>query len=628
MENKEIEQAVNYFKTGNFITAKKKLSELIEKSPNNHSLHNLLGVVLINQKKFDQAIVSFKESIQINPDFAQGYNNLSIALLALKKFEESINYCQKAIEIEPNYIEAYYNLGFVFKKIGKFKESISNYQRAININPNYLSAYKDLGDIFRKIGDVEGARKYFNKLFELSPSNIEHKINSELLVVPIAYSNEEINFYRNKYEEGLLSLEKYKYTTESPGLLIKSNAFYLSYHNKNNLEIMKKTSILFRKIIPNINFVSKKLNNRNIKKKIKIGFISEYLTEHTIGKLFGGFVKNINKKKFEVIIFHTSKTKKSLVKKEIDESANKVINLNTKITNQQKQIENEDLDIIFYPDIGMSPTTYFLAFSRLAPVQIASYGHPETTGIDTVDYFLSSTLFEPDSKKKYSERLICLNQFPSYYEIPKKIGKLKNRKELKLPEDVKLYGCPQTLFKLHPDFDSIMAKILIGDPKSYIVLIGGDGKKKYWVEKLKKRWAKNFSILNERVFFTKKLSQLEFISLCDCVDVLLDPFYFGGGNSVLEALSVGTPTVTMPNEYLRTNVAAAAYKQMKISSPPIAQSSKEYIDLAIQLAQKNNQLRDKLKAAANKYLFKNSKALNEFESFLEKVHLDVKNKQW
>ena len=72
MENKEIEQAVNYFKTGNFITAKKKLSELIEKSPNNHSLHNLLGVVLINQKKFDQAIVSFKESIQINPDFAQG----------------------------------------------------------------------------------------------------------------------------------------------------------------------------------------------------------------------------------------------------------------------------------------------------------------------------------------------------------------------------------------------------------------------------------------------------------------------------------------------------------------------------------------------------------------------------
>ena len=42
----------------------------------------------------------------------------------------------------------------------------------------------------------------------------------------------------------------------------------------------------------------------------------------------------------------------------------------------------------------MSPTTYFLAFSRLAPVQIASWGHTETTGIDTIDYFLSTTLFE------------------------------------------------------------------------------------------------------------------------------------------------------------------------------------------------------------------------------------------
>ena len=60
----------------------------------------------------------------------------------------------------------------------------------------------------------------------------------------------------------------------------------------------------------------------------------------------------------------------------------------------------ENLDIIFYPEIGMSKTIYFLSFSRLATVQIVSWGHPETTGIDTIDYFFSSILLEPDTKKK------------------------------------------------------------------------------------------------------------------------------------------------------------------------------------------------------------------------------------
>ena len=238
-----------------------------------------------------------------------------------------------------------------------------------------------------------------------------------------------------------------------------------------------------------------------------------------------------------------------------------------------------------------------MSFARLAPVQIASFGHPETTGINTIDYFLSSTLFESKYiNNKYSERLICISEFPSYYEPPKKLSKMKNRKDLKLPENARLYGCLQTLFKLHPDFDSILSKILIQDPDGYIVLIGGKGKVKYWTETLKKRWEKNFPILNERVVFTKHLSLLEFISLCNSVDILLDPFYFGGGNSILEALSVGTPTITKPDLFLRTNVAKAAYKQMKISNPPVVQSSKKYVDLAIELAtnkKKNISLRKK-----------------------------------
>ena len=157
MQNKNIEEVINYFKSGKFIIAEKKVAKLIEKFPHNHSLYNLLGSILVGQKNLDQAIINFKKSIQINPLYVQGYNNLALTLAALKKFDESIDNYQQAIQIKPDYAEAYYNLAFVFRKLGKINESINNYQRAIKIKPNYIEAYKSLGKLLRRIGKVDEA---------------------------------------------------------------------------------------------------------------------------------------------------------------------------------------------------------------------------------------------------------------------------------------------------------------------------------------------------------------------------------------------------------------------------------------------------------------------------------------
>ena len=69
---------------------------------------------------------------------------------------------------------------------------------------------------------------------------------------------------------------------------------------------------------------------------------------------------------------------------------------------------------------------------------------------------------------------------------------------------------------------------------------------------------------------------------------------FGGGNTFLESMIVGTPTITLPGNYLKSNITAAAYKQMKIKHPPIAKNSEEFVSLATELAKdakKNHGLR-------------------------------------
>jgi len=87
---------------------------------------------------------------------------------------------------------------------------------------------------------------------------------------------------------------------------------------------------------------------------------------------------------------------------------------------------------------------------------------------------------------------------------------------------------------------------------------------------------------------------------------------------------VGTPTITMPGTHLKTNITSAAYKQMKILNPPIVQSSEEYINLAVKLAQNskiNFSLREESTTGANKYLYNNLIALQEFEDFLKEAHM-------
>ena len=55
---------------------------------------------------------------------------------------------------------------------------------------------------------------------------------------------------------------------------------------------------------------------------------------------------------------------------------------------QQQVIAGLKLHVLLYADICMEPFTYFLAYSRLAPVQAVTHGHPSTTGLPELDYFV------------------------------------------------------------------------------------------------------------------------------------------------------------------------------------------------------------------------------------------------
>src|SRR5205085_2242181 len=159
-------------------------------------------------------------------------------------------------------------------------------------------------------------------------------------------------------------------------------------------------------------------------------------------------------------------------------------------------------DLILYPDIGMDPFTYFLAFARLAPVQCTTWGHPVTTGIPAMDYFLSTDYFETEEAElHYSERLVRLKDaaFPGCYSRPEL--PLRPGSSVGFDRGRRVYFCPQRLFKHHPDFDVLIAGILQQDPGGEVVLSYFDEDDAWRLPRLQSRLRRTCRDVYDRIVF-------------------------------------------------------------------------------------------------------------------------------
>ena len=206
------------------------------------------------------------------------------------------------------------------------------------------------------------------------------------------------------------------------------------------------------------------------------------------------------------------------------------------------------MDAILYADVGMDAFSYFLAFARLAPVQCVTWGHPVTTGISTVDYFISGCDLEiDDAEQHYSEKLVRLPGLPTYYQRPDRPSETIGIRPAECrAEDASI--CPQTLFKLHPDFDGLIASLLRANRRgtwhSSRPINPPDRKAPPQAGRKLPRCAiaNSFPAADVPGTFPGSLAS---------ADVILDPLHFSGGNTTFEALAMGTPIVTLPGTFMR-----------------------------------------------------------------------------
>ena len=626
------------------------ISKAISINANQPIYHYSLGNVLKSRGKLPEAIGCYEKALGLKPHFGQALNNLGNACYELGDFGRAITNYQKAIEVTPGDAQVYNNLGNVFTEQGRLEEAISCYQKAIRHNAADAMAYNNLGLALKDMGQLEEALTSFRKALQIDPAMAEvHnnmgitlqglgqsdaamscfqrslqirpdtgvEIKAALMLPVICESNQSIQQARYGIEEHIRTLMSRKIQVTDPAKQIGTANFFLAYHGLNNKDLQKKIAAMHIQACPQLEWEpERKQAGDRAKSKIALGIISKFLYTHTIGNLNLGIIQHLDRQKFHITLFRFAGRSDELGDR-IDQAADEVVVLPNRWESARQAIADQKLDILFYLDVGMDPLTYFLAFSRLAPVQCTSWGHPDTTGIPNMDYYISTKAAEPPgAQDHYSEQLVLLENFAMYCRRPQVPQHRFSRKDLYLSNHHNVYACIQSLFKIHPDFDDIVAEILRRDPNGIVLFF--EDKHEHWAGKLRERFRRHLPDVCDRIRFQKRLAPQYFQSFLRVPDVILDTLHFGGGYTSLLAFAEGNPIVTWPGEFMRSRLTYGFYKQMGILDC-VAEDFESYIQTVLDLAQNKawqKEIRTRI-ADRSQVLYENIEAVRELECFFE-----------
>jgi protein O-GlcNAc transferase len=260
-----------------------------------------------------------------------------------------------------------------------------------------------------------------------------------------------------------------------------------------------------------------------------------------------------------------------------------------------------------------------LAARRLAPVQCVTWGHPETTGLETMDYFLSSELMEPpDGDDHYSEKLVRLPGLSICYEPLPSAGGLLDRAALGLPDDAVVYLSCQSLFKYRPAYDDVFPRIAKRVPNARFLFLSKEGMAGDAAFRMRLRdvFAQRGLNWQDYCVLTPPVEPAAFPSLLRCADVFLDSIGWSGCNTTLEAITCGLPVVTMPAGTMRGNHSAAILMAMELRDW-VAGSVEAYVGLAARLARADERtgLAGLIRARRDR-LFRDMRPVRALEDFL------------
>jgi predicted O-linked N-acetylglucosamine transferase (SPINDLY family) len=506
---------------------------------------------------------------------------------------------------------------------------VTSYSAAITHRPAYAEAFYNQGVTLHDLNRIEEALASFDKVIALRPNNAQAQFQRCMSELPILYETEpEIQARRSAYERRLRTLCDADTRGDNLDEFAKgvgsARPFYLAYQGKNDRDLHALCGSFVCGIMAKRYPPTALAPPPGATEPVRVGIVSGFFRQHSNWKLpIKGWLTQLDRRQFQILGYHTG-TREDAVTEEAKGLCHRFVQGPRSIDRWREEILRDAPHVLIYPEVGMDPVVPMLAAQRLAATQCNSWGHPDTSGFPTLDYYLSSDLMEPpDGQDHYTERLVRLPNLSIYCEPIDPPSASKSRQDLGLRSNATVFWCAQALYKYLPQFDEVFPRIARGAGDCQFAFIQFHLSNRI-TELFRRRLERAFNAFGLRAddhcLFLPRLEEREFVAAAGQCDIFLDSIGWAGCNSTLESLVHDLPIVTMAGPLMRGRHGMAILKMIGVTET-IAEVIDDYVSTAVRLASDRSwRMAIKKKISENKRrLYYDGACIAALERFLSSV---------
>ena len=566
-------------------------------APQDAVAHHNFGVFLRDQGDFAGAVERLRLAVQLEPALTAAHEALVGALIDGGRADEAMRHGRSFSDAHPQSAAA-----LAMRASGEFaqdriEESVETFRRAVAVPDADAAAFVGYGNALMAMGGGPLATRQFERALELDPQNARARFSLAMSHLrPIYDDAGQMDASRRAFARALAELDAWFTPARAASgaqAVGSAQPFYLAYHavdarplllpyGKTAARLMAAGATTPR---PRVDAPLAPLRAR----KLRVGIASAQVRDHSVwNAITQGWVRHFDRDRIELTLFQLERASDDETARARRDAAH-FVDAPATLDGWAQAIADAELDVLIYPEIGMHPLTARLAAMRLAPVQAASWGQPLSTGLPTIDLFISAQAFEPATGAgHYTERLLALPGVGVCVQALKPMAVAPDLAALGLPAGEPLLLCPGTPFKYTPPGDAVLAAVAArlqarGSGRLVFFRSRREAMSAQIEQRMRQAFTKAGVDYDRTVTWIPTQDRGRFFGLLQRATAMLDTIGFSGFNTALQGLECGLPVVAFEGEFMRGRLASGPLRLLGLDEL-VATSTAEFVDIALRLA--------------------------------------------
>jgi predicted O-linked N-acetylglucosamine transferase (SPINDLY family) len=588
-----------------------------------------LGKLHRRRREPVRAVEALQRARALAPDRSDIGTALAWGLIDAQRYAEALALAQTVTAATPSVASAWLAQGIAARNRLDHGAALSALTQATTLAPRDAVTWIELASARQETGDFDGARAALAQARDVAPEWRAPDWLDAVLLPVLPDSDAVAERGCDRFAAGVERLldeladdASSIWRVAGEGVR-RTSPFYLHYLPRDTVAASLRFGDLVSRVVareyPDYCGTSASIvAARPYSARRRVGFVCSALRRHTLTRYFSRWLTGLPRRDFELFAWNLSPLKDEVTRDLAASIEHFSDAAAADVRTAAAAIRDAALDVLVHLDVGLDGRSQMLAAMRLAPVQCAAYGHPATTGLSSIDFFLSGDAMEPvGAAAHYRERLVRL---PGIGVLPAPPGVADM--EVRLDGSGRpLLLCLQSVIKLIPRFDRVLADVAAATMGTIVLFEDVPELRRRLCARLARSFSARGLDVGAHVSVLPRQRHARYLGAIAAADVVLDSPHFSGGSTSLDALGLGTPVVTWPGCWMRGRQTAGMLRVLGVEEL-IAANDEDYVRIVAELcadAARREALCTRLRAGHDR-LFAPADVLPALERFLHDPH--------